>query len=186
MKTSIIKFLIPCIFLLNACNKCEETTKSPSRVDQSDIPILFPYNGKEKIKFLRNSTDTIIFYNLGINTTYNYTNTQADCPVKIPLEQKNMQFIDSVYGNNIQLINYVNSADNDQFAIVVNNAIIVEKPAINFIAKQPPIKSITILGKQYDSISTWNNIFKDSVTYKTLRYGVLRFTSNKNIFELIP
>ena len=107
-KLMMLNYFIICSLLLFACNKCEETAQSPSRVFQSDLPILFPYNNIDKVRFLRNSSDTIIFYNLGINTTYNYTNTQDDCPVKIPLEQKNMQFIDSLYGNTFELINYVN------------------------------------------------------------------------------
>jgi hypothetical protein len=178
--------MLICSLLLFACNKCEETTKSPSRVDQSDIPILFPYNGKDKVKFLKNKTDTVIFYKTDLITTYSYTTTQEDCPSKIPLEQKYLTFIDSVEGNSFMLFNYVNASSSDHFRIVINNMTIADGYTNQFIMPYPPFKSTTILGLKYDTTSTWSNMTNDSVTYKTLRYGVLRFTSNKNTFELIP
>jgi hypothetical protein len=178
--------MLICSLLLFACNKCEETTKSPSRVDQSDIPILFPYNGKDKVKFLKNKTDTVIFYKTDLVTKYSYTTTQEDCPSKIPLEQKYLTFIDSVEGNSFMLFNYVNASSSDHFRIIINNMTIADGYTNQFIMPYPPFKSTTILGLKYDTTSTWSNMANDSVTYKTLRYGVLRFTSNKNTFELIP
>jgi len=182
----MLQYCIICSLLLFACNKCEETTKSPSRVDQSDIPILFPYNRKDKVKFLKNKTDTVIFYKTDLVTTYSYTTTQEDCPSRIPLEQKYLTFIDSVEGNSFMLFNYVNASSSDHFRIIINNMTIADGYTNQFIMPYPPFKSTTILGLKYDTTSTWSNMANDSVTYKTLRYGVLRFTSNKNIFELIP
>ena len=185
-KLMMLQFCIICSLLLFACNKCEETTKSPSRVDQSDIPILFPYNRKDKVKFLKNKTDTVIFYKTDLVTTYSYTTTQEDCPSRIPLEQKYLTFIDSVEGNSFMLFNYVNASSSDHFRIIINNMTIADGYTNQFIMPYPPFKSTTILGLKYDITSTWSNMANDSVTYKTLRYGVLRFTYNKNIFELIP
>jgi hypothetical protein len=185
-KLMMLQYCIICSLLLFACNKCEETTKSPSRVDQSDIPILFPYNGRDKVKFLKNKTDTVIFYKTDLVTTYNYTTTQEDCPSKIPLEQKYLNFIDSVEGNNFTLFYFVDESLYSSFRIIINNQTIADGSPNQFIMPYPPIKSTTILGLKYDTTSTWCNMANDSVTYKTLRYGVLRFTSNKNTFELIP
>jgi hypothetical protein len=185
-KLMMLEYCIICSLLLFACNKCEETTKSPSRVDQSDIPILFPYNGNDKVKFLKNKTDTVIFYKTDLVTKYSYTTTQEDCPSKIPLEQKYLTFIDSVEGNSFMLFNYVNASSSDHFRIIINNMTIADGYTNQFIMPYPPFKSTTILGLKYDTTSTWSNMTNDSVTYKTLRYGVLRFTSNKNTFELIP
>ncbi len=182
----LLKYAIICSLLLFACNKCEETTNSPTRVDQSDIPILFPYNGKDKVRFLRNKTDTVIFHKSDLVTTYSYTTTQEDCPSKIPLEQKYLTFIDSVDGNSFMLFYYKNTSLNSRFRIIINNLTIADEYPNQFIMPYPPIKSTTILGVKYDTTSTWSNMANDSVFYKTLRYGVLRFTSNKNIFELIP
>ncbi len=186
MKTSVIQFLIPCVFFLYACNKCEETTESPSNVDQSDIPILFPYDGKEKVKFLKNKTDTVIFHKTDLVTSYSFTTTQADCPSKIPLEQKYLTFIDSIEGNSFVLFYFKNISLNSRFRIIINNMAVADEYPNQFIMPYPPLKSTTILGIKYDTISTWGNMFNDSVTYKSLRFGVLKFTSNKNLFELIP
>ena len=174
------------ILLISNCNKCEETTKSPSRVDPSDIPILFPYNGKDKVKFLKNKTDTVVFHKMDLVTSYSYTTTQSDCPTKIPLEQKYLTFIDSIGGNSFTLFYFKNESLNSRFRIILNNLTIADEYPNQFIMPYPPIKFTTILGVKYDTISTWTDMSKDSITYKTLRYGVLKFTTNNNIFELIP
>jgi hypothetical protein len=138
------------------------------------------------VKFLKNKTDTVIFYKTDLVTTYSYTTTQEDCPSKIPLEQKYLTFIDSVEGNNFTLFYFVDESLYSSFRIIINNQTIADGSPNQFIMPYPPFKSTTILGLKYDTTSTWSNMTNDSVTYKTLRYGVLRFTCNKNTFELIP
>jgi hypothetical protein len=184
-KLMMLEYCIICSLLLFACNKCEETTDRPKIVGRTDIPVLFPYDLSNKIKFLKNKKDTISFYNLGIQTSYNYTNTQAECPVKIPLEQKSMQLLDSNGGNSIGLYYYVNSAFSQDFSIVVNNTIVANSSTMSF-APTRPVLHTTILGKYYDTISVWTINFQDSVVFKTVNYGVLKYTSNGDLFELIP
>jgi hypothetical protein len=185
MKTKTIIYLLLLIAIFYGCSKCKETTGAIRITSPSDISILFPYEKVAKIKFLRNKTDTIIFQNLPLQTTYNYTSTQADCPIKIPLEQKYMQFVDSVFGNSFYLINYRTPALNYLFNITINNSTIANSEVIDFRLYEPIISTI-ILGKKYDSVSVWSNHNLDSVIFKTKNYGVLKFTTNGNIFELIP
>lgn len=171
--------------LFYGCSKCEEVTGRTEIVNPSEIAKLFPYLEYEKITFLKNRKDTIIFQNLGLQTTYNYTNTQTDCPEKTPLEQKYMQFIDSAYGNSFYLINYRTAALNYLFNVTINNETVANSEVIDFRIHEPIISTI-ILGKKYDSISVWKNQKLDSVMFKTIKGGVLKFTSNGNLFELIP
>ncbi len=185
MKIKTISCLLLIATIFNACSKCEETVGRTEIVNPTDIPKLFPYKGDEKIKFLRNKTDTIIFYNNGLQTSYNYTSTQTDCPEKTPLEKKYMQFVDSIYGNSFYLINYRTPALNYLFNITVNKETIANSEVIDFRLSEPII-STTILGKKYDSISVWNNQNQNSVVFKTKNNGVLKFTTNGNTFELIP
>jgi hypothetical protein len=39
---------------------------SPENLDKIDLAALFPYKGDEKLKFLKNGKDTVIFNNLGL------------------------------------------------------------------------------------------------------------------------
>jgi hypothetical protein len=96
-----------------------------------------------------------------------------------------MQFIDSKYRNNFYLNYYINSAFYDRFAIVINDVVYVNDSPLEFGLKEPII-STTILGKQYDTVTNIVNVNNDSLTFKTNRYGLLKFTSNGNLFELIP
>ena len=185
MKTKTITYLLLFGIIFYGCSKCEETTGRTEILDPSDIPILFPYNDGAKIKFLRNKIDTVIFYYLGLQTKYNYTSTQSDCPVKIPLEQKHAKFIDSVFGNSFNLINYRTPTSNFYFDIIINNKIVAYGPVLGYAPTQP-LQSTTILGKKYDTVSVWNNYHGDSVIFKTINYGVLKFYTNGNTFELIP
>lgn len=185
MKTKTITYLLLIIFFFYGCSKCKETTGRTETVGRTDLPNLFPYVEGTGVKFLKNKIDTVIFKNLGLKTTYNYTKTQSDCPTIIPLEQKYMSFIDSNWGNSFYLNYYVSSSYFNYFSITINNKVICNAIKGEYAPNQPVI-STTILGKKYDTVSIWNNHNSDSVIFKTINYGVLKFTTNGNLFELIP
>ena len=185
MKIKTFTYLLLISAFFYGCSKCKETTGTVRITSPSDLPILFPYDKIAKIKFLRNKTDTIVFENLPVQTTYNYTETQTDCPTIIPLEQKYMPFIDSTGGNSFYLNYYIRSSYFYYFSITVNNNVVSNSYTDDYAPTQPVI-STTILGKKYDTISVWNNHEGDSVIFKTIKGGVLKFTSNGNLFELIP
>ena len=72
------------------------------------------------------------------------------------------------------------------FAISINNKSYANGNSLGFIkTSNPPISSI-ILGKRYDTITSVINVFNDSLTFKKKNYGLLKFTTNGNTFELIP
>ena len=70
MKIKTLTYLLLISAFLYGCSKCEETTRTVRITSPSHLPILFPYDKVAKIKFLRNKTDTIIFQNLPLQTTY--------------------------------------------------------------------------------------------------------------------
>ncbi len=185
MKIKIITYLLLITTFFYGCDKCEETTGATRKVPYYDIPGLFPYSEGGSAKFLRNKLDTVEFQISNLQTSFNYTYTQSDCPEKIPLEQKYMQFIDSKYSNSFYLNYYINSAFYDRFAIVINDVVYINDSPLEFGLKEPII-STTILGKQYDTVTNIVNLNNDSLTFKINRYGLLKFTSKGNLFELIP
>ena len=186
MKIITLTYLIIIITFFYACSKCEETTGRTETLDLDFQKLLFPYENYKSVKFLRNKKDTIIFYNYGLQTNYNYTYTQEDCPTKIPLEQKFMQFADSLFGDNFYLNYYINSAFYDNFAISINNTIYTNENSIGFIKTSNTPVSVNILNKQYDTVTIISNVLKETLIFKKKKYGLLQFTNNGNLFELIP
>lgn len=187
MKIKTITYLLLISTFFYGCSKCVETTAAVKKVPYYEIPDLFPYNEIQTLRFLKNKTDTLIFNNLGMKTIYNYSITEeTECkPQKTPLEYKYMQFIDSVSKNNFVLSYYINYSFYDNFSITINDRNYVNGSPLGFGLKEP-IVSVNVLGKQYDTVANIISVFKDSLTFKTGRYGLLKFTSNGNLFELIP
>jgi hypothetical protein len=182
-----IYYLIILTFNIIACKRdCPQSTDPVKTVSKYDIDLLFPYNGINKLRFLKNKTDTLVFYKTNMETSYSYTTTQADCPVKIPLEQKYLVFVDSIESNSFILFNYVNASFSKNFRIIINNQTIADASTADFVRPYPPINKIKILGTDYDTVSSWQNHNNDTIVYKTLRFGLIKFTFNNNTFELIP
>lgn len=182
-----IYYLFILILIIGACKRdCTQSTDPIRKVYQYDMPLLFPYDNIKSIAFLKNKKDTIVFHNLGISTSYSYTNTLAECPITIPLEQKYITFVDSVEGNSFILFYFIDESLYSSFRIIINNQTIADGSPNQFIMPYPPVKSTTILGIKYDTISTWQNHDNDSIIFRAQKGGLISFTSNKNIFELIP
>jgi len=183
----ITNYLYLVLLIIVACKgDCTKSTDPIRKVYQYDMPLLFPYDNIKSIAFFKNKKDTIVFHNMGISTSYSYTNTLAECPITIPLEQKYITFVDSIEGNSFILFYYTNESLNSSFRIIINNMNMADGHSNQFIMPYPPVKSTTILGTKYDTISTWQNSLNDSVVFKAKKGGLIYFTSNKNIFELIP
>ncbi|MCX6185842.1 MAG: hypothetical protein NTU43_02445 [Bacteroidetes bacterium] len=185
MKKIYYLFILTLIFV--SCKRdCTQITDSIQTVSKYDLDLLFPYNGIDKLRFLKNKTDTLVFYKKNMITSYSYTTTQDECPSKIPLEQKYLVFIDSIQGNNFTLFNYVNSAFNICFRIIINNKTISDGSTIDYIMPYPPVRSLIVLGMKYDTISRWQNHFNDSAFFKAQNGGLISFTDKGNTFELMP
>jgi hypothetical protein len=183
----ITNYIYLVLLIIVGCKRdCTKSTDPIRKVYQYDIPLLFPYDNIKSIAFLKNKKDTIVFHNLGISTSYSYTNTLADCPVTIPLEQKYITFVDSIEGNSFILFYYTNESLNSSFRIIINNMTMADGHSNQFIMPYPPVKSKTILGIKYDTISSWQNNHTDSLIFKAKRGGLISFTTDNNIFELIP
>jgi hypothetical protein len=75
-----IYYLFVFILIVFSCKQaCKEDIQSPHTIYKPIVTSLIPYIGYEKLRFLRNSTDTLTFYGQGIKTDYSYTSTQDDC-----------------------------------------------------------------------------------------------------------
>jgi hypothetical protein len=188
MKHKITLLTIAAIILsiISCKDDCKpNTVGSEQKLSTQRILTLFPYKGDEKLKFLKNGTDTVIFHNLGFVNGHNYTTSQTDCPYQIPHQYKSMTFIDSAGNNSFQLLNYVSSGFYNYFALSLNNIIIFNDASISFILLDPPYNSVVIDRKKYDTLTyvSYNNSY---AYYKTYSTGMIKFKIDSNIFELIP
>ena len=118
-----IYYLIFIAFIISSCKQeCKETTNPAIPVDKIDFSCIIPYKGYERLKFLRNNTDTVIFYGQGIKSAYQFTSTQDDCPSKIPLENKYLIFLDSVYNNSFLVQMYITNTFSNCCLFKINNS----------------------------------------------------------------
>jgi hypothetical protein len=158
---------------------------SEEKLSSQRVLILFPYNGKEKLRFLKDGKDTVIFSNLGIVNGYNYITSQTDCPYQVPLQYKSMTFIDSISNNKFQLVNYISSDKYNYFSLFINNHNIFNDASISFILLDPPYKSVIINNIKYDTL-TYVEKNSNYAYYKTYTTGMVKFKTDSNVFELIP
>lgn len=181
-----IYYLILITFIISSCKQeCKNDTQPVKTVYKPDVISVIPYNGNERLKFLRNGSDTIVFYGQGIKSEYQYSTTQDDCPSKIPLENKYIVFFDSVYSNSFISQVYVNNLGNSNCLIKTNNNIIYNGDAYYFTNLFPPFTSIEINNIKYDSL-TYKEKGSDYFYFKINTKGMLKFKSGSDIFELIP
>jgi len=189
MKHQIILLTIVTIILNVVCCKpdCKEGGIDPVEDLPEDFKgYLFPYGEIQNLKFLKNGKDTIVFYNQGYKSGYNYTFTQEDCTRKVPLEFKSLMFHDSLEGHNILLYYFLNQNFYEQYTITIDERIMFDGHPVEIVHKTPPYISIDINNIHYDTLAYKTNEYGDYLYYKTIQYGLLKFKINNNIFELIP
>jgi hypothetical protein len=154
-------------------------------VDKIDFNCIVPYSGYEKLKFLRNNSDTVIFYGQGIKSEYRYTTTQEDCPSKIPSKNKYIIFIDSVFDNSFVLQLYVNYQAGTYCIVKINNKILYNGYTSGILSLSKPFISLNVAGIKYDSLSYLVSS-SDYFYYKKCSIGMLKFKSGDDVFVLIP
>jgi hypothetical protein len=64
--------------------------------------------------------------------------------------------------------------------------VIFEENVGDYIVLTPPYISLKIGNIQYDTLVYKINDIGDYLYYKTIRYGLIKFKTNNNTFELIP
>ena len=186
MKTQTA-LIIPIILLtiLSCKDDCNpKVIGSPENLDKIDLAALFPYKGDEKLTFLKNGKDTVIFNNLGLTEGYKYITSQTDCPYQIPLQYRSMTFIDSISNNRFQIVNYVSSSYYKYFSLLINNYNLFNYASISFILLDPPYKSVTINNRKYDTLTYVENN-NNYAYYKTYTTGMVKFKIDNNVFELL-
>jgi hypothetical protein len=189
MRHKITLLIIATIILNVVCCKpdCKEGgTRYAEDLYKPYFAALFPYAVKQDIRFLKNGTDTILFYNQGYESGYNYTFTQEDCPQKVPLEFKKLLFYDSLEGNTFYLYNYKNESFYSKFTVNINNKNIYDGGVGDIIILSTPYNSVKIGQNQYDTLSYIINNDGDYFYYKTYKTGMIKFKINNDVFELIP
>lgn len=161
------------------------TIGNAEKLSKIDLAALFPYKGNEKLKFLKNGKDTVIFSSSGFDDGYNYITSQTDCPYQIPLQYKSMTFIDSISNYKFQIVNYISTGYYYFFRLGINNNIIYDDGSTSFIILNPPYKSLTINNIKYDTL-TYVEKNSNYAYYKTYTTGMVKFKTDNNVFELIP
>jgi hypothetical protein len=188
MKTQtalIISIIIVLLAILSCKDDCNpNSVGSEEKLSSQRVLTLFPYEGDEKLRFLKNGTDTVIFSNTGFVDGYNYVTSQTDCPYQIKLQYKSMTFIDSVGNNKFQLVNYRNTFYGNDFMLKLNNQILFNDASISFILLDPPYKSVTINNRKYDTLTYVENN-SSYAYYKTYTTGMVKFKIDNNVFELL-
>jgi hypothetical protein len=185
MKKANYLFLFFLSFFFGCKRECKETTNSAIPVDKIDFNCIIPYKGYERLKFLRNNTDTVIFYGQGIKSEYQYTSTQEDCPSKIPLENKYLIFLDSAYNNSFLVQMYITNTFSNYCLFKINNKIVYNGSNYYITNISPPFISLLINNIKYDTLAYQENT-SSYFYYNPCREGMLKFKSNNDIFELIP
>ena len=185
-----IKFLTIATIIINmvCCTPdCKEGgIATPENLSKKYIGYLFPYGANQNLKYLKNGKDTILFYNQGYKSGYNFTFTQEDCTRKVPLEFKSLLFFDSLSKSSIELYLYINQYSHSDFKINFNDKVIFEENVGDFIILTPPYISLKIGDIRYDTLAYKINAVGDYLYYKTIQYGLIKFKTNNNTFEIIP
>ena len=186
MKTQTALIIIFSIILLPRCTPdCEKNAMgSPQNLPKTYFGALFPYKGDEKLKFLKNGKDTVIFYNLGFTDGYNYITSQTDCPTKIPLQYKTMTFIDSIGNNYFKMANYESSNYYTEFMVIINDKILFQDEISEFIILTAPYISLDIGKNHYDTL-TYSSNNDNYFYYKTYTTGMVKFKIDNDVFELL-
>jgi hypothetical protein len=184
MKNIFTLLLLSTLFA--ACSKnCDSYTQVSKTERVYAREYFFPYEGKKYIQYLKNGTDTITFYNLGVEQSFNYMSDQNDaCPQNIALEDLRQVFLDSIYNDFFSIRVFKNTGLFEDASITINNKQMAFGSTGDF-SPPPPDREITILGKKYINYTVWKNQ-TDSVIFVATLNGVLKFTNNNNTFELIP
>jgi hypothetical protein len=177
------------LIMLLATFSCKDDCKpnsvgSAEKLSKLGLSALFPYKGDEKLKFLKNGIDTVLFNSIGFVDGYNYITSQTDCPYQIPLQYKSMTFIDSISSNKFQLINYRNSYYGNDFILKLNNQNVFNDAYISFLLLDPPYKSVTINNRKYDTLTYVENN-NNYAYYKTFTTGMVKFKIDNDVFELL-
>lgn len=177
------------LIMLLATFSCKDDCKpnsvgSAEKLAKDDINALFPYKGNEKLTFLKNGKDTVIFSNIGFADGYNYMTSQTDCPYQIPLQYKSLTFIDSIGNNRFQLVNYRNTFYGNDFMLKLNNQYLYQGTTNSFIVLYEPYKSVTINNKKYDTLTYVENN-SSYAFYKTYTTGMVKFKIDNDVFELL-
>jgi hypothetical protein len=186
MKIQTALIIIFSIILLPRCTPdCEKNAMgSPQNLPKTYFGALFPYKGDEKLKFLKNGKDTVIFYNLGFTDGYNYITSQTDCPTKIPLQYKTMTFIDSIGNNYFKMANYESSNYYTEFMVIINDKILFQDEISEFIILTAPYISLDIGKNHYDTL-TYSSNNDNYFYYKTYTTGMVKFKIDNDVFELL-
>ena len=180
--------LLTTSLLLTACSRdCDSNgTNTPKILGPPIETGFFPNEKVPYLKYLKNSKDTIIFYNLGVQQSFENVTTQDDCPRLQPLERLRQVFLDSLYNDFFSLRLYITDNPFSQyFSITINNQEMANTNAAKFSYSPPPPPILYILGRKYEYYTKWKNEKNDSDYFVAYKEGLLKFTNNNNYFELI-
>lgn len=191
IKSNIQTLFVAPLFILtfNSCkDDCVNDKDIIMDLYPQNIAKVMPYTGNETLRFLKNKSDTISFVGEGRKTSYSREQTQSPCIEFEQLQNMNVSFHSSKNDETIGYDYYVMSRAFSNAAMVdvnYNRKLVGTYDNIYFFTNQrPEIKKDTACGVPYDSVSKFTHKL-GNLTFKP-GFGIIKFTINDNMYELIP
>jgi len=142
MKNLLLLLTVNLLFA--ACSKCPSgaETLPPEILGPPGETGFFPNEKVPYLKYLKNSKDTITFYNLGIEQSFQKVSAQYDCETYINLERLRQVFYDSLNNDFFSLRLYkTNNPYTSYFSITINNQQMPNAHFGQFATAGPPPQS---------------------------------------------
>jgi len=187
----LFAFTLSCI-QFNACKpNCDSSnppkgqTRNFSPLDKS---ILFPYKDFDTIKFIKNNTDTILFFGGQIVTGYNQSLDQdLSCAHADQLQFMQLTFSNTTYGK-IGLYESTLSQANDygtQYSITFKDNTYGSVDA-DIVASYSDTTHISISGISYKHVYKFNGNTNTNNLFYVPSLGIIKIIYKNDTYERVP
>jgi hypothetical protein len=194
MKTRVYYILFFALTLLNISIFISCRQPCPNPPDQSTVNLssflkqyVLPYKDYDTIKCLRNHIDSILFFGSKIQSGYNSSYDQNECPKLIKGQWMSQMF--SNHSTDSFLLNYYIVGSYPVYSILFDNELFGPYDASD-IWYNINTDTMYVLGKPYSSPFRMIQYPNDShiVTNDTIYYrnGIVRIKYQNNIYEKAP
>ena len=187
---SYLIILLASTFSLCGCfkEKCPSTPEMKVYyVDMFYYSGLLLYKDFDTIKFLKNGTDTVLFWGDKVELSLDESSGHQPCPVKELLQNVHQTFTDTAK-NKITLSYYVlpsYEGNGNDFEITFNNELFGPNYAGRISDCSQYSENITVLGKSYCANKMYPFGSADYLYFSDL-FGIAKISINKTVYEKIP
>ncbi|MFZ4797418.1 MAG: hypothetical protein ACOYMA_07975 [Bacteroidia bacterium] len=172
------------LFFSNCGKECKTHTYN-NYVEESYLPDIIPYSDTSTRLFLKNKTDTLLFKSSGLNNQIIQDGGGAEScdlynlqKINLKMSTSDSAFFDIAY---YTIKNGISRVKINIFENVETN----EYGYYDFKDFSPPIQSFTILNIKYDTVIILYSTDKSGAIYLKPKFGVVKFQTPTNIYELI-